>query len=285
MEIQDYRLKPGQTPNFEDLKQFEADQASQDELKNELLPELVDQLYDWHVKLQAEEKQAIVLALQALDAAGKDEIITFVFSHLMAQGLKVAATGKPSETDQAHDFLWRHWDKLPERGQIGILNRSYYEDVVSLIVHGPDEQVPMSHDSLEEEVDFRLQAIRHMEEYLYDSGFHVLKLFPYVSPAVQKERLLERMKNEDKQWEFSFSDLSDRDKWEKFHQAYEYILQETSTDKAPWYVLPGDNAWFTRFVAGKIVLAELKEMNPQYPELSEEDQEKIDQAIKELEQD
>lgn len=270
--------------SFKENQQSKESSASFDteELKEKLIPELIDELDAWHVKLQAEGKQGLILVLQALDAAGKDEIITFIFSHLMPQGLKVSSPNQPSEDEQDHDFLWRHQAGFPARGQIGILNRSYYEDVISLLVHGPEDQIPVMHESVEEEASFRLDAIRQMEAYLTRSGFKVIKLFPFVSKEVQGKRLLERMEQPDKQWEFSFSDLSDREKWDTFHKHYQYIMEETDTDEAPWYVLPADNAWLTRYLAGKIVLEALEELKPEFPVFTDEEAEKLEEAIQEL---
>jgi PPK2 family polyphosphate:nucleotide phosphotransferase len=279
--IDQFILKTGE--RLDDKDTYFEDTIDDEEVKKNHLPALIEELSDWQLKLQAENKQAVVLALQALDAAGKDEIITFIFSHLRPQGLKVTPTGIPSEEEQQHDFLWRHQKALPERGEIGILNRSYYEDVVSLLVHGSDGQIPMTHDSLEEEAAFRIKAINQFEDYLYESGFRVVKIFPRVSKEVQKKRLLDRMKDPEKNWEFSLSDLSDREKWDSFYNVYEKVLQETSTERNPWYVLPADNPWLTRYFAGRIVCDTLSEMNPDFPTFDGKEAQDIKEAIEKLE--
>lgn len=286
MDISSYRIKPNTDVKIKELPQWEETGHSAEEIREKMVPQSVEKLQDLQLRLHAAEKNGILVALQALDAAGKDEIITFIFSHLMPQGLKVTPTKKPSKEEQKHDFLWRIHDGLPERGEIAILNRSYYEDVISLLVYDGEGGVPVADtNSGMEPWELRCEHINQFEKYLVESGFPVVKFFPYVSKEVQKERLLERMKDPEKNWEFSFSDVEDRQKWDMFEDAYEKILNRTSTEWAPWYALPADNEWYTRYLASEVMINVLEELDPQFPVMENEEREKLEEYIAKLEQD
>lgn len=286
LDITKYRIDPQTDIKIQDLPQWEETGHTEEEVKNKLIPKSVERLQELQLKLHAAEKNGILVVLQALDAAGKDEIITFIFSHLMPQGLKVTSVKKPSKKEQKHDFLWRIHEGMPERGQIAILNRSYYEDVISLLVYDGEGGVPVADTNSDKEPwELRCEQINQFEKYLVESGFPVVKFFPYVSKEEQKERLLERMKTPEKQWEFSFSDIEDRQKWDTFHDAYEKILNRTSTEWAPWYALPADNDWYNRYLAAEIMIDVLEKLNPQFPVMEDEEKEKLDEAIAKLEND
>ncbi len=281
----DYRVERKHEDLFKKLDSCEVTDYSDQEIKEEQIPPLVEKLQELQLKLHAEEKNGILIVLQGMDASGKDEIITFVFNHFLPQGLKITPSKKPSEVEKKHDFLWRTYKGLPKRGEIAVFNRSYYEDVLALLVKNGEGAVPVDDSRLEKELwEERCEQINLFEKYLYQNGFSVLKIFPYVSKDVQKERLLERMKNPKKNWEFSFSDIEDRKKWDLFHDSYQKIMKKTSTAWAPWYVLPADNPWLTRLAAGQITLELLEEIKPEYPIISGEDKEKLDKEIKKLEE-
>lgn len=284
MNIEKYRVPEGSDTIFSAYETCEETKFSDQEIKEELIPEMVDELQDLQLKFHAEEKRGITIVLQAMDAAGKDEIIGFIYKHLLPQGLKISSSKKPSEEEKKHDFLWRIPELLPERGQIAVLNRSYYEDVLALMVKDGEGTVPVKKEiENKEDWELRLEQINSFEKYLWESGFPVIKIFPYVSKEVQKERILERMKNPAKNWEFSFSDIEDRKKWDLFHDSYEKIIQKTSTKWAPWYILPADNAWYSRLLAGIITVDLLKKIDPQFPVIKGEEKERLDKAIEELE--
>lgn len=284
MDRDKYRIDPQTRVRIDELPQWEETGTTEEEIRAKWIPAAVERLQDLQLRLHAEEKNGILVVLQALDAAGKDEIITFIFSHLLPQGLRVTPTKIPSAKEQKHDFLWRIHDGLPERGQIAILNRSYYEDVISLLVYDGEGGVPVADlQSDKEPWELRCEHINQFEKYLVESGFPVVKFFPYVSKEVQRDRLLERMKNPDKQWEFSFSDIEDREKWDSFHDAYEKILDRTSTKWAPWYALPADNDWYTRYLAAEIMIDVLEKLNPQFPVMEDAEKEKLEEAIQKLE--
>lgn len=285
MDLEKYRIDPQADLNIKDLPQWEDTGLGEEEIRERLIPQSIERLKELHLKLHAQELNGVVVVLQALDAAGKDEIITFIFSHLLPQGLKVTSMKKPSSEEKKHDFLWRVHDALPERGQVGILNRSYYEDVLALLVKEGEGSVPAK-GTLPDKMDWALRCehINQYEKYLTENGFPVVKLFPYVSREVQKERLLERMKDPEKNWEFSFSDVEDREKWDQFEDAYEKILNRTSTTWAPWYALPADSPWYTRYLASEIMISVLEALDPQFPVIEGEKKDKLNEYITRLEE-
>lgn len=285
MDLEKYRIDPQADLNIKDLPQWEDTGLGEEEIRERLIPQSIERLKELHLKLHAQELNGVLVVLQALDAAGKDEIITFIFSHFLPQGLKVTSMKKPSSEEKKHDFLWRVHDALPERGQVGILNRSYYEDVLALLVKEGEGSVPAK-GTLPDKMDWELRCehINQYERYLMENGFPVVKLFPYVSREVQKERLLERMKDPEKNWEFSFSDVEDREKWDQFEDAYEKILNRTSTTWAPWYALPADNPWYTRYLASEIMIGVLEALDPQFPVIEGEKKDKLNEYITRLEE-
>lgn len=285
MDFSKYVIQPNKEVDLNQLAEKEHLEVTEEEIEQKWIPKSVETLSDLQLRLHAEEKNGVLVVLQAIDAAGKDEIITFIFSHLTPQGLKVTPTKKPTEEDLKHDFLWRIQKGMPERGQVAILNRSYYEDLIAPIVYGEDQTIPLpSNESEEDPWAIRCRQVNDFEKYLTESGFPVVKFFLNVSKEKQRERLLERMKDPNKNWEFSFSDIEDRQKWDKFREAYEKILNHTSTEHAPWYVLPADNPWHTRYLASQIIIEVLEKLNPEFPVLTDEDKEKLDEEIEKLEE-
>ena len=224
--------------------------------------------------LYADGKEGLLILLQARDAAGKDSTIRHVMSGINPQGVSVKSFKQPSFEELSHDFLWRAVSALPERGKIAIFNRSYYEDVLVVKVHGLYKHYNLAERCLDDATFFekRYRHIRHFEQYLYDTGTRVLKLFLNVSPQVQKERFLERIDERDKNWKFSPGDLDDREMWEEFSAAYEDAVNFTATRECPWYVLPADQKWYTRYLVSEAILKALREIDPHYPELTEEAQ-------------
>lgn len=276
MKLSDYKIPSTKNIKLKDYKCSEGKKGDNDYIKENVIPPLVEKMKELHLKMHAEGKNGIMVVLQAIDAAGKDEVISYIFSNLNAQGLKVTTYGKPSETEQKHDYLWRIHDGEPERGQIAILNRSHYEDVIATRIH----------DLLEDgddEIEKRYRQINNYEQYLSENGFSVVKFFFNMSKDEQKERFLERMKNPDKQWEFSFSDVEERKKWDDYQKVFEDMLNNTSTQHSPWYILPADDEWHTRRIITEAMIHVLEGINPKYPEISGEDKKKLNKYIKELE--
>lgn len=258
--------------------------TSEQDIKKDYIPELVETLQDLHWKLFAEEKSGVMVVLQALDAAGKDEAISFVFSNLNAQGLRTTSFGKPSETEKKHDYLWRLHDGLPARGEVSLLNRSYYEEVIVKQVHNDIEDYEYPPGVKKGDVwPMRYRQLNDYERYLAENNIHVIKFFFHVSEDEQRDRLLKRMKNEDMQWEFSFNDVKEREYFDDYQTVFEDVLNNTSTSYAPWYVLPADNEWFSRAVITEVMNEKLREINPVFPKISKDKEKELKDYIDKLE--
>lgn len=284
MDIQSFRIDHKNGIRLDDYPTTIKNRPSDETLQNELIPESVERLKELHWKLYAEAKKGVVVVLQALDAGGKDEAISYIFSNLNAQGLKTNAFQKPSDTEKKHDYLWRMHDLMPERGQVGILNRSHYEEVIAPRVHDllGEEVVPDEEDK-ESVWKVRYRQINDFEQYLDENGFKVIKFFFNVSKEVQRDRLLERLKDPSKNWEFSFSDVEERKHWDDYQAIFEEMLSNTATELSPWYVLPADDDWYARYIVSTVMIEVLEDIDPQFPTFTEDEQERIDEAIATLE--
>jgi len=231
----------------------------------ERLAELQDVLY-------AQDTHALLLVFQAMDAAGKDGVIKHVMSGVNPQGCQVFSFKTPSSEELDHDFLWRTTKALPERGRIGIFNRSYYEEVLVVRVH--PEFLKGQHLP-ERTVDSliwtnRYDDINTMERHLVRNGTVILKFFLNVSKKEQKQRFLDRINTPEKNWKFSAADVQERGRWDKYMEAYEDMFNHTSTGWAPWYIIPADHKWFTRAAVADIIVAKLESLKLKYPEVSDE---------------
>jgi PPK2 family polyphosphate:nucleotide phosphotransferase len=229
-----------------------------------LLAELQDMLY-------AQDRWAVLLMFQAMDAAGKDGAIKHVMSGVNPQGCQVFSFKSPSSEDLDHDYMWRCVKHVPERGRIGIFNRSYYEETLVVRVHKEllgKQKVPpelITKDLWEE----RFQDIRSFERYLSRNGVCIRKFFLHVSKKEQKKRFLERIDEPEKNWKFSANDAKERQHWDDYMEAYEDMIRSTATKAAPWYIVPADNKWFTRVVVAAAVVEALDSLNLKYPKVSE----------------
>src|SRR6201987_1804575 len=237
----------------------------------EALASGVTALAELQDKLYAQDKWAVLLIFQAMDAAGKDGAIKHVMSGVNPQGVEVYSFKSPSAEDLDHDYLWRCTKCLPNRGHIGIFNRSYYEEVLVVRVH-PEflakQKLPpkLVGKNIWEE---RFEDIRNFEKYLSRNGIVVRKFFLHVSKKEQKRRFLERIENPLKNWKFSANDAAERDYWDDYMDCYEDLIRETATKDAPWYVVPADNKWFTRVVVAAAVIEALADMKLAYPDVDE----------------
>ena len=280
----DYKVVSNKKFNLEDYPSKVDPGLPEDDIKEQIIPDLVKQLKEWHWKLFAEEKAGVMVVLQALDAAGKDEAISFVFSNLNAQGLRTMSFSKPSEEERKHDYLWRMHSGTPERGEISLLNRSYYEEVIYRQVHEDIENDEYPTNTEPEDMwPMRYRQINNYERYLYENNMHVIKFFFNVSKDEQKERLLKRMKSEDMQWEFSFNDVKEREYWDEYQEVFQSVLRETASDIAAWYVLPADNNWYSRAVIAKVMIEKLEEINPKFPKIDDDKKKELDEYIEKLE--
>ncbi|OGB94582.1 MAG: hypothetical protein A2Z31_09880 [candidate division NC10 bacterium RBG_16_65_8] len=238
----------------------------------EMLQRGVQSLAEYQDRLYAQNTHALLLVLQAMDAAGKDGIIKHVMSGLNPQGCQVYSFKAPSAEELDHDYLWRNFKVLPERGRIGIFNRSYYEEVLVVRVH-PEilERQQLPPESRDGKIwARRFREINNFERYLTDNGVHVVKLFLNVSKAEQKRRFLERIERPEKNWKFAASDVRERAFWKDYMAAYEDVFNHTSTAWAPWYVIPADHKWFTRLAVASVVVAKMQKLDPQYPTVGAE---------------
>jgi PPK2 family polyphosphate:nucleotide phosphotransferase len=232
-----------------------------------LLAEGIERMAAQQERLYAQNTHAILLIFQAMDAAGKDSTIKHVMSGVNPQGCQVFSFKAPSAEERDHDYLWRSVKALPERGRIGIHNRSYYEEVLVVRVHPElleDRQLPARRRTKRIWQD-RFREINAFERYLTDNGTVVLKYFLHVSKEEQRERFLERIERPEKNWKFSARDVDERDRWDDYMRAYEDMLSHTSTDSAPWFVVPADRKWFTRLAVAAIIDQTLEDLELRFP--------------------
>jgi len=255
-------------------------------LAKEMLAKGVEELARLQDILAAQDRWALLLIFQAMDAAGKDGTIKHVMSGVNPQGVQVSSFKVPSSEERDHDFLWRTMKRLPERGDIGIFNRSYYEEVLVVRVH-PEllatEKLP---DQLVTKKIWqeRFEDINAFERYLTRNGVAVRKFFLHVSKKEQKRRFLERLDTAEKNWKFSAADVKEREYWDDYQAAYEDMIRNTATEHAPWYVVPADNKWFTRLVVAAAVADALESLQLSYPKLDEKQKAELLKARKQLNQ-
>lgn len=253
-----WRVAPGSKVDLDAIDPRSAEGAPGDKAAVELLiDDLVARLGAWQQRLWAEGERSLLVVLQAMDAGGKDGTIRKVFTGVNPQGVRVASFKAPTPDELAHDFLWRIHRQTPAAGEIGIFNRSHYEDVLVVRV---EDLVP------EPTWRARYRHIRAFEEALADGGTTIVKLFLHISRDEQRERFQARLDDPTKRWKFSAADLDVRARWDDYRAAYEDALVETSTDRSPWYVIPADRKWYRNWAVLQVLLATLEEMDPQFPE-------------------
>ena len=252
---------------------------------DEILAEGVQQLAEMQDKLYAQDNYALLMILQAMDAAGKDGTIKHVMSGVNPQGVNVHRFKAPAGDELDHDYLWRHFLTLPRRGHIGIFNRSYYEEVLVVRVHPEFLAGQKLPPALKDAHVWkrRFEEINNFEKYLVDNGIVVVKFFLNVSQAAQKERFLERAELPEKNWKFSAADLKERALWDDYMAAYEDMFNHTSTEWAPWYIVPADHKWFTRLAVAGVLYRTMKDLNLAYPRVSAAQQQALLVAKAQLE--
>jgi PPK2 family polyphosphate:nucleotide phosphotransferase len=236
-----------------------------------LLEEAVEQIAAYQEKLYAENRQALLVVIQALDAAGKDSAIAYVFSGVNPAGFQVSSFKAPSAEELDHDYLWRCVKALPERGRIGIFNRSHYEEVLPVRVHPsflPPQRLP-AHTLGEGLWKQRFEEINNWEKYLVHQGTEIVKIYLNVSKEEQRQQQLERIDTPEKNWKFNAGDIEERKYWDQYMQAYDDIFENTSTPWAPWYIVPADRRWFTRLALAAVIVEKLKAMDPKFPKVDE----------------
>lgn len=284
MSLKDYRFDGSHKLS---LKQMSTDASGAPGKKSELIAKTQENIQRAALlqeKLYAAGQEALVIAIQARDAAGKDSLIKKVFSGLNPAALEVHAFKGPSKEELSHDYLWRLHKRLPERGKIGIFNRSHYEDVLVTRVHQMQKNYRMP-ERITQDPHFyekRYVQLRNWEQYLYENGTRVIKIFLNVSQDEQRRRFLDRLELAEKHWKLSINDMKERALWAEYDEAYEDAINATGTKESPWYVLPADKKWYTRYLMSEILVATLEEMAPEYPPLDPEEAARIPQVLAEL---
>ncbi len=250
-----------------------------------MLDENVQLLSEYQERLSAQDTWGVLLVLQALDAAGKDGTIRHVMSGVNPQGVSVHSFKEPSSAELQHDFLWRCARQLPARGEIGIFNRSHYEEVLVVRVHPENltrERLPKAAKT-GNVWERRFRDINDWERYLSENGFRIVKLFLNISKEEQRRRFLRRIDLPDHNWKFSAADVRERDHWDAYQKAFSDMLTHTSTEWAPWYVIPADRKWFCRIGAGSVLVHALMEIDPHFPHVGREQREELQAARAQLE--
>src|SRR5437870_5850347 len=266
-----YRIEQGKNFRLKDFDPGSTAHFGSREQAKQLLEKSIAEMAELQDKLYAQDRWGVLLIFQAMDAAGKDGAIKHVMSGGNPQGCEVYSFKSPSAEDLDHDYLWRCMKCLPNRGHIGIFNRSYYEEVLVVRVH-PEflAKQKLPPQLLGKQIwEDRFDDIRNFEQYLTRNGVVVRKFFLHVSKKEQKRRFLERIDDQQKNWKFSSNDASERDFWDDYMKAYEQMIQETATKEAPWYVVPADNKWFTRVAVAAAVIDALADLDLAYPKVDE----------------
>ena len=278
--VQTYRIDSGKKFRLADFDPADTRDWRSKENAAEALQEGIARTAELQDKLYAQNNWALLLIFQALDAAGKDGVIKHVMSGINPQGCQVYSFKAPSEQELQHDFLWRTTRVLPERGHIGIFNRSYYEEVLVVKVHPKILQGERTPAALvgKKIWDERYEDIRSFERHMARSGTVIRKFFLHLSKREQKRRFLARLDQPEKNWKFSAADIHERKYWDDYQKAYEDMIGNTSTEHAPWYVVPADNKWFTRLVVSTVLIDTLESMGLAYPKVDEAKRKELEAA-------
>jgi PPK2 family polyphosphate:nucleotide phosphotransferase len=281
-----YKVGAGKEIHLKDWLTDENDKSLNKVDGEVLLKSDILKLTEIQEKLYASNRYSVLIVIQAMDAAGKDGVIKHVMSGLNPQGVGVTPFKTPTHQELEHDYLWRHYIALPSRGMFGIFNRSHYENVLVTRVHPEyilNENLPGIKAVKDIDNSFwekRFKQINHFEKTLSDNGTVILKFFLHLSKKEQKKRLLERINDLSKNWKFSSGDLKERGLWKEYRKAYEDAMKNTSTDHAPWFVVPADDKWFTRIVIANIIVNELSKLDLSYPQLTDQQKKELETAKK-----
>jgi PPK2 family polyphosphate:nucleotide phosphotransferase len=286
MNIEKFRVKPDSKLDLKNQPtDFTGDYSDKDEAVKDL-EENVQRLREQQDVLYAQDEQSLLIIFQAMDAAGKDGAIEHVMSGVNPQGVSVVSFKQPSDEELSHDYLWRCAKNAPERGRIGIFNRSHYEEVLVVRVHPQilqSQHLPAEIKSDKNVWKKRFEQIRNFETHLAANGTHILKFFLNISKKEQKRRFLDRIAEKEKNWKFSMGDVKERGHWDDYMHAYKEAIEATSTDAAPWYVIPADKKWFTRLAVSEVIVQKLKSMKLSYPSVTEEHMAELAEAKRMLE--
>jgi PPK2 family polyphosphate:nucleotide phosphotransferase len=286
MKIDQFRIAEGSKVNLKDHPTDFTGDYTDKKLAVKDLEKNVERLAELQDTLYAHDVYSLLIIFQAMDAAGKDGAIKHVMSGVNPQGCHVVSFKQPSSEDLDHDFLWRCQKNLPERGKIGIFNRSHYEEVLIVRVHPQilqSQQLPPEMKSDKDVWSTRFRHIREWENHLVESGTHVLKFFLNISKEEQKARFLSRIAETEKNWKFSMGDVKERSHWDAYMNAYTEAIGATSTEKAPWYIIPADKKWFTRLAVSEIIVKKMESLGLRYPAVTAAHKTELVEAKKLLE--
>jgi PPK2 family polyphosphate:nucleotide phosphotransferase len=271
MKLSNYVVKPNSKVNLEkynisDTSGYKSKEEAKDQLEKN-----IEKMIELQDKLYAMDRYSMLLIFQAMDAAGKDSTIKHVMSGLNPQGTQVYSFKQPSKEEVDHGYLWRITKSLPERGRIGIFNRSHYEEVLVVKVHDLIKFQRLPEKFIKNNIwEQRYKQISDFEKYLFENGTVVIKFFLHVSKDEQKKRFLDRIDDPSKNWKFSSADVEERKFWNDYQKAYQEAINATSKSYAPWYIIPSDKKWFARLLVSEIIIDHLKKLNLEYPKLSKE---------------
>ena len=270
-----------------DIRKLPTDSKSDNVVKEEIIAKYEEnkqELIALQDKLYADAKEGVIVVIQALDASGKDSSIKYVFSGMNPKGVKVHYYKAPTSEELAHDYLWRIHQNIPRRGEIAVFNRSHYEDIVTVQAEDIWKSYHMAErvldDTKKKFFDKRCEQVNNFEQYLYENSYRVVKIFLHVSKEEQTAQLLERIELPEKNWKFRADDLKVRDKYDAYLDCFNDVINKTSTKNAPWYVIPGDQRWYTRYLITEILLDVIKACKPEYPALPPEEEEKLPECRK-----
>lgn len=269
MKVEKYLAKPGEKINLSKISTDNTQSIKDKSEANKLLEKNIEKMQELQNLLYASDKYSMLLVFQAMDAAGKDSTIKHVMSGLNPQGTQVFSFKKPSEEELDHGYLWRISKALPERGRIGIFNRSHYEEVLVVRVHDLIKFQKLPDEAKANNIwQNRFEQINNFEKYLYENGTIIIKFFLHVSKEEQKKRFLERIEDKSKNWKFAEADLKERSYWNDYQKCYQEAITATSKEYAPWYIIPADKKWFMRLLVSEIIVKKLESLNLNYPVLS-----------------
>ncbi len=276
MDVSYFIAKPNSIVELTKIKSdYTGDYKSKSDAKADLKKN-IKKMSGLQDKLYAEDKYSLLLIFQAMDAAGKDGTIKHVMSGLNPQGTQVFSFKQPSAEELNHDYLWRINRCLPERGRIGIFNRSYYEEVLVVRVHNLVDKEKIPKELITDKIwQQRFREINDFEKHLYENGTVILKFFLHISKEEQKNRFLQRIEKKSKNWKFSEADLKERKFWDEYQKCYQEAISETSKKHAPWYIIPADKKWFMRLAVSQIIIETMEKMPVNYPQLSKDQEKKL----------
>jgi PPK2 family polyphosphate:nucleotide phosphotransferase len=271
MDLSKYLIRPNKKIKLADYSTDSSAKIKSKEQAVSLMEKNIKKMAMLQDMLYADDRYALLLIFQAMDAAGKDSAIKNVMSGLNPQGTQVFSFKQPSAEELDHDYLWRINKSLPERGRIGIFNRSHYEEVLVIRVHNSVQREKIHPSLIGEDIwKNRYHQIRDFERYLYENGTITLKFFLHISKEEQKNRFLKRIEDPTKNWKFSASDLTERAMWEEYQNVYSEAIGATSTKNSPWFVIPSDKKWFSRYVISEAIVKTLESLDISYPVMNEE---------------